>query len=73
MNMLRPVIHGGVLVRRVRERRPGLAVVLLTGQAGSEDGVEGLRSGARACLAKPLDLGELLVLFGQLQEEKADA
>lgn len=73
LDMLLPGIHGTELLDRIRELCPGLPVVLLTGQAGSQEGVECLSHGVRACLAKPLVLGELLSLFRKLQQEKANA
>jgi diguanylate cyclase (GGDEF)-like protein len=47
--------------RRVRAqaREPSAYIILLTGQEGKQDVIEGLRAGADDTLAKPVDPGEL--------------
>ena len=55
-----PGMDGLELLRRVRRLHPGVAVVLLTGHASVELGVQGMELGAFEYLLKPLDLDELL-------------
>jgi DNA-binding NtrC family response regulator len=55
-----PGMDGLELLRRVRRQWPDLAVVLLTGHASVELGVEGMELGAFEYLLKPVELDELL-------------
>jgi len=55
-----PGMDGLELLRRLRRNYPALPVVLLTGHASVELGVEGMGLGAFDYLLKPIDLDELL-------------
>jgi two-component system, OmpR family, response regulator len=55
-----PGMDGLDLLRRIRRDYPGLPVILLTGHASVELGVQGLELGAFEYLMKPVDLDELL-------------
>lgn len=60
MDVVMPRMGGVDLIRRVRELRPGLPVVVLTGVAGSEDLDQVKTLGVRKVLGKPADFDELL-------------
>lgn len=66
LDMMLPGIHGIEVLRRIRARAPELPVVLLTGQTGAKEGIEGMKQGAKGYLTKPVDLRELLDLFARL-------
>jgi DNA-binding NtrC family response regulator len=55
-----PGMDGIELLRRARRDYPDMAVVLLTGHASVELGVQGMELGAFDYLLKPLELDELL-------------
>jgi two-component system OmpR family response regulator len=55
-----PGMDGLELLRQVRRDYPSMAVVLLTGHASVELGVQGMELGAFDYLLKPLELDELL-------------
>ncbi len=55
-----PEMDGLELLRRLRRLHPEVPVVLLTGHASSELGVQGLELGAFEYLLKPVELDELL-------------
>jgi two-component system, OmpR family, response regulator len=55
-----PGMDGLELLRRIRRDYPATAVVLLTGHASVELGVQGMELGAFDYLLKPIDLDELL-------------
>ncbi len=55
-----PGMNGLDLLRRMRLDHPGVAVILLTGHASVELGVQGLELGAFEYLMKPVDVDELL-------------
>ncbi len=70
LDVMLPGMHGIEILRRIREQKPDLPVILLTGQAGAKDGIEGMKQGAIAYLTKPVDLGELLTLMASLDEKR---
>jgi DNA-binding NtrC family response regulator len=55
-----PGMDGLELLRHIRQEYPQVAVVLLTGHASVELGVQGITLGAFEYLMKPVDLDELL-------------
>lgn len=55
-----PEMDGLELLRRLRRLHPEVPVVLLTGHASSELGVQGMELGAFEYLLKPVELDELL-------------
>jgi DNA-binding NtrC family response regulator len=55
-----PVMDGLELLRRMRRDHPNVPVILLTGHASVELGVQGMELGAFDYLMKPVDLDELL-------------
>lgn len=63
LDMLLPGIRGLDVLHRIRQTWPDLPVILLTGNATSKDGIQGMKEGARGYLMKPVDLQELLDLI----------
>ncbi|MGZ6641414.1 MAG: response regulator transcription factor [Solirubrobacteraceae bacterium] len=55
-----PGLDGLEVCRRVREARPGVAVLFLTAQSGELDAVAGLDAGGDDHVTKPFRLAELL-------------
>jgi two-component system OmpR family response regulator len=55
-----PVMDGLELLRRMRKEFPNVPVILLTGHASLELGIQGMELGAFDYLMKPVDLDELL-------------
>jgi DNA-binding response OmpR family regulator len=66
-----PEMNGLDLLRRMRRDYPGVAVILLTGHASVELGVQGLELGAFEYLMKPVDLDELLDTVRRAAQRKA--
>ena len=66
LDVMLPGMHGIEVLRRLRDLKPDLPVILLTGQAGAKDGIEGMKQGAKGYLNKPVDLRELLAMFAEL-------
>jgi DNA-binding NtrC family response regulator len=54
-------MHGLDLCQRIRESRPDMPVIVVTGQTGRQDTIAALRAGAYAFMTKPVD-PELLEL-----------
>lgn len=65
-DMMLPNADGVELVREMRRRRPGLAIVLITGYATAEHAARAIEAGASAFLAKPFDDVELMDLVRQV-------
>ena len=58
-----PGMSGLEVVRRVKERRPETEVVVLTGFATIQDGVEAMREGAYDFLLKPVKIGQIQAIL----------
>jgi len=67
LDVMLPGMHGIEVLRRIRALFPQMPVILLTGQAGARDGIEGMKQGAKGYLSKPVDLSELLELVVNVQ------
>ncbi len=65
-----PGMDGLDLLRCMRRDYPGVSVVLLTGHASVELGVQGLELGAFEYLMKPVDLDELLDTVRRSAQQK---
>lgn len=56
-----PGIDGIEVLRRVKEMRPGMPVLLLTGHASIEAAMTGVESGAVDYLLKPVPINDLIM------------
>lgn len=59
MDVKMPGIGGLAAIEKIRELRPGLPVILVTGHGCRESAEEGLRLGAYRYLMKPLHIDDL--------------
>ncbi len=59
LDLKMPGIDGIEALKRIKRRRPDIQVVLLTGHATIEKGVEAIKEGALEFLEKPVDLASL--------------
>lgn len=59
LDLKMPGIDGLEALKRIKKRRPDIQVVLLTGYATVEKGVEAIKEGALEFLEKPVDLASL--------------
>ncbi|MFH1350950.1 MAG: ATP-binding protein [Pseudomonadota bacterium] len=60
-----PGMNGIEVLNHIKKRHPKTEVILLTGHATTQDGVEGIKSGAFDYLIKPIRLEQLL---GKIQQ-----
>ncbi len=65
-----PGMDGIETLRRIRMQNPLVEVVLLTGHASVESGIEGMKLGAFDYLMKPIELDPLLEKLGFAYEKK---
>ena len=60
LDLLMPTLDGRTVLRRILERKPGQAILVLSALTDTQTKVEALELGAEDYLAKPFSLAELL-------------
>jgi DNA-binding NtrC family response regulator len=60
LDMVMPIMDGMETLRRLKEENPDLQVILLTGYATVEKGVQAIQMGAADFLEKPADIDRLM-------------
>ena len=65
-----PGIDGIDVLRRVKELRPELPVILLTGHASTEAALMGVESGAVDYLLKPVPINDLIMRLRDIASRK---
>ena len=79
MDVKMPGMSGIEALHRIKDKHVGIEVILLTGHAATQDGVEGIKSGAYDYLTKPVEFDHLLgkiiqayeKIIGKKQQEEA--
>lgn len=72
LDVLLPGMDGIETLREINKLRPLTEVIMLTGHASLETGIEGMRLGAFDYLRKPCDTEELIAKINQAYERKAE-
>jgi DNA-binding NtrC family response regulator len=70
LDLLMPGMDGLEVLERIKKRKPDIQVVLLTGHATVERGVEAIKQGALEVLEKPIDLSKLSETIHKAKAEK---
>lgn len=65
-----PGIDGLETLRQIKQINPLIEVIMLTGHASVESGIEGMRSGAFDYLMKPCDINELILKIEDAYQQK---
>ncbi len=60
LDIMMPGVGGLAVLRHIRENRPDVAVILLTGRGTTKEGMEGMRLGAFDFMMKPVRIEELI-------------
>ncbi|MDD2464361.1 MAG: response regulator [Desulfobulbus sp.] len=68
LDLMMPEMDGLEALARLREKNPDLQIILLTGHATIEKGIEAMKLGAMDFLEKPIDIQ---MLNEKIQEAKA--
>jgi DNA-binding response OmpR family regulator len=72
LDVLLPGMDGIETLREINKLRPLTEVIMLTGHASLETGIEGMRLGAFDYLRKPCNTEELIAKINQACERKAE-
>ena len=70
LDLQMPGMDGLEALARIKRRQPDIQVVLLTGHATVEKGVEAMKQGALEFLEKPIDLSKLSEVIHNAKAEK---
>jgi DNA-binding NtrC family response regulator len=65
-----PGMDGIEVLKRIKESHPRAEVIMLTGHASVESGIEGMRLGAFDYLMKPCDINDLTVKIQDAYQRK---
>lgn len=70
LDLMMPGMDGLAALDRIKQRHPDLTVVLLTGHASVEKGIEAMKRGALDVIEKPLDLEALTGIIKKARARK---
>ncbi len=70
LDLMMPEMDGLEALKALKEKRPELQVILLTGHATVEKGIEAMKMGAMDFVEKPADLSELMDKIKRAQAKK---
>jgi DNA-binding NtrC family response regulator len=70
LDLMMPEMDGLEVLKAIKEKRPELQIILLTGHATVQKGVEAMRFGAMDFIEKPADLKELTEKIKQASAQK---
>ncbi len=68
LDVLMPGMDGITVLKKIKEIKPIVQVIILTGCASVELGMQGMKSGAFDFMSKPVDPPELVRLIKSAQE-----
>ena len=70
LDMRMPGMDGLAVLKEIKKRHPLVEVIILTGHASVEAGMQGMSLGAYDYVLKPVDFGELLEKARKAHERK---
>ena len=70
LDLMMPGVDGLQALKIIKEKRPEIQVILLTGHASVKSGVEAIKLGATEFLEKPADIGILTEKIKRAQAQK---
>ncbi|MCA9730967.1 sigma-54-dependent Fis family transcriptional regulator [candidate division KSB1 bacterium] len=63
LDLIMPVMHGLETLKKLKNRQPGMPVIILTGNEHVETAIEAMKSGAYDYITKPVDWDRLKVII----------
>lgn len=69
LDVMMPGLNGLEVLAQIKNKHPGVQVILLTGRGLTKDGIEGMRRGAFDYMVKPVKIEELLEKMNQAAEK----
>jgi DNA-binding NtrC family response regulator len=66
-----PDMKGIEILRRLKEKQPGMVKIIITGFPSLENAVKAVNEGAHGYVLKPFNVGELLKMIRKCLDEKA--
>lgn len=70
VDLAMPGIDGIETLKRLKEKRPDLEIIMLTGHATVKSGIEAMKLGAEDFLEKPVDLNVLLERISEAKQKR---
>ena len=70
VDLAMPGIDGIETLKRIKEKRPDLEIIMLTGHATVRSGIEAMKLGADDFLEKPVELNVLLEKIGEAKNKR---
>ena len=70
VDLAMPGIDGLETLKRIKADNPNAEIIMLTGQASVQSGVEAMKLGAGDFLQKPVELSELMSKIGEAKNKK---
>jgi DNA-binding NtrC family response regulator len=70
MDIKMPVMDGMTALKEIKSEYPLVEMIMLTGHATVETGIEGMRMGAFDYLMKPCDMDQLITKVGEAAKHK---
>lgn len=70
LDVLMPGLDGIATLREIKKNKPLVEVVMLTGHASLESGLEGMKLGAFDYIMKPISIDELIEKIRQAYDKK---
>jgi DNA-binding NtrC family response regulator len=70
LDLVMPGLDGLEVLKQLRQENPDLQIIILTGHATVEKGIEAIREGAVELLEKPVDMDKLLRRIGEAQRQR---
>ena len=70
VDLAMPGIDGIETTKKIKEKRPDLEIIILTGHATVKAGIEAMKLGAEDFLEKPVDLNVLLERISEAKQKR---
>ena len=70
VDLAMPGLDGIETTKKIKEKRPDLEIIILTGHATVKAGIEAMKLGAEDFLEKPVDLNVLLERIGEAKDKR---